>query len=62
MNEEKLKGKGNEYAGRARKAAGDLTDNEEMQSEGAAQETKGKAQGAWGDIKDKAEDIKDKFD
>jgi uncharacterized protein YjbJ (UPF0337 family) len=62
MNEEKLKGKGNEYAGRGRKAVGDVTDNEEMQSEGAAQEMKGKAQGAWGDVKDKAEDVKDKFD
>lgn len=62
MNEEKIKSKGNEYAGRAREKVGDMTDNEEMQSEGATQETKGKAQGAWGDVKEKAGDLKDKFD
>jgi uncharacterized protein YjbJ (UPF0337 family) len=62
MDNDKLKGKGNEYAGRARKAAGDITGDEEMQSEGATQEMKGKAQGAWGDVKDKAEDVKDRFD
>ena len=61
MNEEKLKGKANEYAGKGKQAYGDAADDPEQRSEGETQEMKGKGQGAWGDMKDKAEDFKDKI-
>lgn len=60
MVDEKLKGKANEVAGNARRWAGAMTGNEEMEAEGAAQESKGKVQGAVAAVKDKVEDIKDK--
>lgn len=58
---DKMKGKGNEMAGKAREQYGDMADDPEQEHEGENQEMKGKAQGAWGDIKDKAEDVKDKI-
>lgn len=60
MGADKLKGKANEMAGAARRKAGDVTDNEEMEAKGVEQQYKGKAQGAVGAVKDKAEDAKDK--
>jgi len=60
MNEEKLKGKGNEAMGAGKEKAGEWTDDPEMESEGNAQKMKGKAQGAWGDVKERAGDVKDK--
>lgn len=61
MDKDKVKGKSNEMAGKARQAYGDMADDPEQRSEGESQEMKGKVQGAWGDIKDKAEDVKDKM-
>ncbi len=60
MNEEKLKGKGNEAIGAGKEKVGDWTDDPEMEQEGTEQKYKGKAQGAWGDAKEKVEDLKDK--
>lgn len=61
MDKDKIKGKSNEMAGKARQAYGDMADDPEQRSEGESQEMKGKVQGAWGDMKDKAEDVKDKM-
>lgn len=60
MGDDKIKGKTNEIIGGARRKAGDMTDNEEMEAKGAQQEGKGKVQNAVGNVKDKAEDLKDK--
>ncbi len=51
--------------GRAKQAAGDLTDNKDLKNEGKADEKGGKAKEALGDAKDKLDDgvdaVKDKF-
>ena len=52
--------------GRAKQAAGDLTDNDELRNEGRTDETAGKAKSIVNDIKDKADDavdaVKDRVD
>lgn len=52
--------------GRAKQAAGDLTDNEELVSEGEADEAAGKAKDAVNDVEqgvdDKIDDVKERFD
>lgn len=52
--------------GRVKQAAGDLTDNDELKTEGKADELSGKAKGVLGDLKEKAEGavdaVKDKVD
>ena len=52
--------------GRAKQAAGDLTDNDELRNEGRTDETAGKAKSVVNDIKDKADDavdaVKDRVD
>ena len=52
--------------GRAKQAAGDLTDNDDLKREGKSDELLGKAKGALDDLRDKAEDalesVKDKID
>jgi uncharacterized protein YjbJ (UPF0337 family) len=60
MGADKIKGKTNEVIGGARRKAGDVTGNEEMEAKGVEQQYKGKGQGAVGKVKDKAEDLKDK--
>lgn len=54
----KLDGKFDELAGKAKEKVGDLTDNERLQAEGAAQETKGQAKQAGEHLKDAAGDAK----
>lgn len=49
---DKIKGYGNEMAGKAKQAVGKAIDNVELQVEGAAQELKGDAQVAVGKAKD----------
>lgn len=59
-----MEDKFDEAKGRAKQAAGDLTDDDDLKAEGKADETAGKAKGFLGDLKDKAEDaidaVKDK--
>jgi uncharacterized protein YjbJ (UPF0337 family) len=43
MNEDELKGKAREVTGRAKKAAGDLTGDEELRNQGAEEEIEGEA-------------------
>ena len=40
-NKDEMKGKADEVKGRAKQAAGDLADNDQMRSEGAADEAQG---------------------
>lgn len=54
-----------EVKGRAKEAAGDLTDDEELKTEGKADQASSKAKDALDTVKDKLEDavdyVKDKF-
>ena len=59
MNEDQVKGKVDEVAGRAKRQAGEWTGSGETQVKGAAQEIKGKVQNAWGNAK---EAVNDKVD
>lgn len=49
-----------EYKGRAKEAAGDLTDNERLQREGEADQAQGKVKQTFENLKDKAEDLVDR--
>ena len=59
MDKDRVKGKMDEVAGRAKRQAGEWTGDNESQAKGAAQEVKGKVQNAWGNMKDAARDAKD---
>ncbi len=50
--EDKVRGAGNEAAGKVKQAVGDLTDDTQLQAEGEAQELQGKGQTALGKAKD----------
>jgi len=52
MNKDRIKGKMDDAAGRAKRQVGEWTGDTEAQAEGAAQQVKGKAQNAWGKVKD----------
>ena len=56
---DKMKGMANEAAGKVRQAAGDATNDPEMEARGAAQEGKGKLQQAKGDAKDAVKKVVD---
>jgi uncharacterized protein YjbJ (UPF0337 family) len=49
-----------EIKGRAKEAAGDLTDDKDLQREGKADRLAGKVKDAVDDTKDKVEDVVDK--
>lgn len=57
---DKVKGKGNEVKGGAKKSYGKETSNDEIAAEGQMDQAKGKGQGVVGRVKDAARDIKDK--
>ena len=48
MNRDELDGKAEALKGKMKQAAGDLTDNEDLQSEGVADEAAGKTQESIG--------------
>jgi uncharacterized protein YjbJ (UPF0337 family) len=52
MDQDRVKGKVDEVAGRAKRQVGEWTGDGETQAEGAGQEIKGKVQNAWGNVKD----------
>lgn len=60
MDEDRIKGKIDDVAGRVKRQTGEWTGDEELQSEGAADQAKGKTQNAWGKVKDAARDAFDK--
>jgi uncharacterized protein YjbJ (UPF0337 family) len=60
MDKDRVKGKIDDAAGRAKRQVGEWTGDTEAQVEGAAQQVKGKAENAWGKIKDAARDATDK--
>ena len=60
MTMDRAKGAAKDAAGKAKEKVGEGTDDEEMKSEGQADQLEGKAQGAGGKAKEKIDDIKDK--
>lgn len=60
-----MAGESDELKGRIKKAAGDLTDDDELKGEGEADEAAGKAKGKVDEVKDKVDDaidsVKKKF-
>ena len=57
MSEEHVKGGLEKVGGRIKEAAGALTGNERLKSEGQLDQVKGDAHQAWGDLKDAAKDL-----
>ena len=58
MDKDRIKGKIDEAAGRAKRQVGEWTGDTETQTEGAMKEVKGVAENAWGKIKDGARGVK----
>lgn len=56
MDKDRVKGTVDDIAGRAKRQAGEWTNDPNKQMDGAAQQIKGKAEKAWGNIKDAARD------
>jgi uncharacterized protein YjbJ (UPF0337 family) len=56
-----MSGTADKASGRIKKAAGDLTDNDDLKNEGRKDETAGKAKDAAGKAKDKVNETVDKI-
>jgi uncharacterized protein YjbJ (UPF0337 family) len=56
MNRDRVKGMVDEVAGSAKRRAGGLTGNTNLQVEGMVQQVKGKVENAWGKAKDAVHD------
>lgn len=56
-----MSGTADKASGRAKQAAGDLTDDDELKDEGKKDEASGKLKDAVDDVKDKANDAIDKI-
>ena len=59
MHRDEVKGKIKEGMGRAKDAFADLTDDEQLEAEGKAEQVEGKVQNTVGGLKDKARDLLD---
>ncbi len=62
MDKNTIKGKMKDIGGRVERQAGEWTDNEKMQGEGAARQVEGKVQNAFGKAKDAARDAKNRLE
>lgn len=56
MNKDQVKGKIDETAGMAKRKAGELMGNTQLEVEGMAQQVKGKVENAWGNAKEAVHD------
>ena len=59
MNKDELDGKVDQVKGRVKQGAGDLTDNDQLREEGAADEAKGDVQEGFGKARRKVGDAID---
>ena len=59
--EDRAKGRWHETKGKVKEAAGDATDNEEMEREGETDQVRGRAEQAKGHLKDAADKVKETF-
>lgn len=62
MNDDRVKGKAKDIAGRVERQVGEWTGDSEAQAKGAAKQAEGKIQNAWGQAKDAAKDAVKKSD
>ena len=58
MNDDQVKGKAKDIAGRVERQVGEWTGDKEAEVKGAAKQVEGKVQNAWGNVKDAARDAK----
>ncbi|MDX1729637.1 MAG: CsbD family protein [Aurantimonas coralicida] len=56
VDKNEIKGAAKEAGGKLKQAAGDLSGNDRMKAEGAADEVEGKTQKNYGKVKDAVED------
>ena len=56
-----MSGEGDKLAGRAKEAAGDLTDNDDLKAEGQKDQVAGDVKNAGDAVKDKAEELGEKI-
>ncbi len=56
MNKDEAKGKFDEVKGKVKQGVGDLTDDQDLKDEGAADEAGGKVQGGFGKVRRKVGD------
>ena len=59
MDSDRIKGSLKEAGGKAKEGWGDLTDNEETEAEGQADQVEGNVQNKWGEGKDTVRDAVD---
>ena len=57
MDSDRIEGKGQDLLGRGKEALGDLTGNQDMQTEGQSDQVKGTVQEKFGEAKDKVRDV-----
>ncbi len=57
MDKDRIKGKMDDIKGRVKRQAGEWTDNEKLQGEGAADQLKGKTENLAGRAKDAGRDV-----
>lgn len=60
MDNDRIKGVGNQIKGTVKEAVGNVTGDAKLQAEGMADKAKGKAQNAVGGVKDAVRDAADK--
>ncbi len=60
MNKDQVKGTFDEVVGSAKRKAGDLAGNTNLQVKGIAQQVKGKLENAWGNAKEAVCETKEK--
>lgn len=60
--EDKAKNAGQDIAGKAKEAVGDVTDNERLQAEGQRDQAEADLKQRGEHLKDAADDVKDAFD
>jgi uncharacterized protein YjbJ (UPF0337 family) len=60
MNNDQIKGKAKDVAGRVERQVGEWTGSEKAQAEGVVKQAEGKVQNAWGNVKDEANKLTDK--
>ena len=58
MDKDRIKGKMDEVAGRAKRQVGEWTGDTQSQGEGAMDEIKGRVENTWGKVKDAGRNLK----
>jgi uncharacterized protein YjbJ (UPF0337 family) len=60
MDNDRIKGKVDDVAGRVKRQAGEWTGDKDLEAEGAGDQVKGKVQNTFGKVKDAARDVADR--